>query len=385
MNYFEAPQSLDCLTQDKNDKIIDTEVESVYVQREILKNAIQKAKDLVTDLDDVPDRLKPALRLYFFNNIMDRNGQDPEGGYDKEVVDGIKRFKSFIENEKNAERDKVLPPIGIEIEIPDKFNEFTIADYDLFYATEDLGIPAGKDVRYEFAPQYSFSAKSQSMLTHELIRGGFIETLDRNGKKEVRGKGDFPLHINLGFPASLKSDENKMNFEKSADILANALTYAFSSPERLRKRIDRSRFKTQLAESPEIINKNRNFDDTMEEWQRLEIRSLEVRDATLYRLLSEAQLLGAALFRNVSTENPENVYQITLKNIWQEFEKNFNDIIRDYHVNLNDIDDSKLKSRLILKYTQLSNKMRNLITESSLLVKQAIKESSQVLTTKTAA
>jgi hypothetical protein len=273
MNYLEAPQNFDILPQTENNEATDAEVESVYEQREILKNAIQKAKDIVVDLDDVPDRLKPALRLYFFNNIMDRKGEDPDGGYEKEILEGVKRFKSFIENERNAERNTVLPPIGIEIEIPDKFKEFTIEDYDFFYATEDLGIPAGKDVRYEFAPQFSYSAKSQSILAHELIRGGFIETVNTNGKKEIRGEGDFPLHVNLGYPARIKNEENKIKFEKSADILVNALTYAFSSPERLRKRIDRSRFKTQLAESPEITKQNRNIDDKIEEWQRLEIRS----------------------------------------------------------------------------------------------------------------
>lgn len=375
MNNFEAPQNLDSLNLKKNDKIIDTEVGSVYEQRQILQNATQKARELVADLNGIPDRLKPALCLYFFNNIIDRKGNDPEGGYDKEVQDGVKRFKSFIESEKNAERDRVLPPIGIEIEIPDKFKEFTIEDYDLFYATEDLGIPAGKDIRYEFAPHFSFSAKSQSILTHELIRGGFIETMGKNGKKEIRGEGDFPLHINLGFPVNLRSEENKMNFEKSADILVNALTYGFSSPERLKNRTDRFRFKTQLAESPEMTKQDENFYDKIEGWQRLEIRSLEVRDETLYRLLSEAQLLGAALFSNFSTSSLEDAHQTALKNIWQEFEKNVDKIIDEYYLNYNDLDRSKLKSRLILKYSQLSNKMRNLITETSLKIKQTLNDS----------
>lgn len=320
MNYFEVPQNSNNLNPEKNNKTTDSEVGSIYEQRDILKNATKKAREIVADLDDIPDRLKPALRLYFFNNIIARKGQDPENGYEREVQDGLKRFKSFIQDERSAESNKALPPIGIEIEIPEKFKEFTVEDYDFFYATEDLGIPAGKDIRYEFAPQYSFSAKSQSILAHELIRGGFIETINKNNKKEIRGEGDFPLHINLGFPARLKSEENEMKFEKSADILVNAITYAFSSPERLRKRTDKSRFKIETAERPEITKQNGNS-DKIEEWQRLEIRSLEVRDATLYRLLSEAQLLGAALFSNFSTQDAENPRQISLKNIWQEFEK----------------------------------------------------------------
>ncbi len=385
MSSFEVLQNSDNVTTKENQKFSSLKDEPVYKQRDILKNAIQKANDLVAQLDDIPNKLKPALRLYFFNNIIERKGQDPDNGYNKEIQDGIERFKVFIDHEKSAERGKVLPPIGIEIEIPDTFKEFTVEDYDLFYATEDLGIPAGKDIRYEFAPQYSFSAKSQSMLVHELIRGGFIETVDKNGKKKIRGEGDFPLHINLGFPAHLINKENKTKFKKSADVLVNALTYAFSSPERLKKRIDTSRFKLQLAETPDNFEQKLSFSNEIGKWQRLEIRSLEVRDATVYRLLSEAQLLGTALFSSFENLKIKRSYQVVLEHIWQKFEKDVNCIIKEYHIDNNDIDDSKLKSRLILKYTNLSKKFRNLITETSLSIKQVLENSLENSAVKSAA
>jgi len=382
MKYFEEPKIIDSLKPVQSEKTSSMEVDSVYKQRELLKNAINKAKDLVADLENIPDKIKPAIRLYFFNNIIARKGKEPENGYDQEIQDVLNRFKVYIDDEKNAEESKILPTIGTEIEIPDKFKEFTIEDYDLFYATEDLGIPAGKDVRYEFAPQYSYSAKSQSILVHELIRGGFIETKSQDGKKEIRGEGDFPLHINLGFPAHYITKENKEKFEQSADSLVNALTYAFSSYERLKKRTDKFRFKTRPAENPESINQAGSAKDVGKEWQRLEIRSLEVRDSTLYRLLSETQLLGVALFSNFYHED---LRQKNLKNIWQDFEEKVNDIIKEYHLDYNDIDDSKLKSRLILKYSQLSDKMRNLITDSSLLIRQVLREDPELSSSKIAA
>lgn len=59
--------------------------------------------------------------------------------------------------------------------------------------------------------------------------------------------------------------------------------------------------------------------------------------------------------------------------------------MKEYHLNYNDIDDSKLKSRLILKHSQLSDKVRNLITDYSLQIQKTLKENSEILSIKKAA
>lgn len=282
-----------------NDKEI---TDSEYEQRALIDSAVATSKELVADLD-IPEKLKPALHLYFFNNYIARQGNVPEGGYKEEIKKGLSRFQSYIEAEGEAEKKLILPTIGIEIEIPGKFEKITtLQDHDFFDATQKLGIPAGYDQIYEFATGYSYSAKTQSMLAHELIRGGFIQTKTKEGKNQIDGKGDFSLHVNLGFPNKFVSSK----LEAAADVLTNALTYGFTSPERLKKRKTSTRVNFELAEAAQQST------DSKDNWKRLEIRSLEVRDETLYRLLSEAQLLGAALFSNFSTANSEDSHQIVL-------------------------------------------------------------------------
>lgn len=374
MTYFETLIIKDKTKIDKPKKVEkevskDSSVVN-YELRALLDKATETASRLVLNLD-IPDKLKPALKLYLFNNIIERQGQAPVDGYEAEVKKGLDRFKPYINNEVEAEKNKYLPPIGIEIEIPPLklFGDISVLDYDFFDATQRLGIPAGKDEFHEFAVDYSYSASTQSLIAHELIRGQFIPTVEKDNKKKIFGQGDFSLHINLGFlkKSIPYKDVANSSFNKKSLVLTNALTLAFTSASRLWKKKTSINFKVEPAEPPSARDNNDS------KWQRLEIRSLEVRDETVYRLLSEAQLLGSSLFSSFTDSESSDEIQVALKNIWLEFEEKMNTLQDHYWLGEHSLDKEKYKSMTFLKFTNLQTEVRKIVTETCLLIKQVLK------------
>ncbi len=338
----------------------------------------------------VSQKITPALHLHFFNNILEEEA-NPNIQRDKALE--RRKLEAYIKDEKSAEENPYLPTIGVEIEVP---KYFTI-DENLFEATSLLGIPREGESfldneAWEFAIDFSYSAKTQSLIAHELIRGGFIETEEEHNKKKIRGAGDFSMHINLGFPLEIADklkgvtytttlNRELQQLKDDSDVLVNALTYAYTSPQRIENRKTNKRFtidrpakkgkdKKGGKEEKEYIEEE-DEDDSMVPSGRLEIRSLEVRDATLYRLLPEAQLLASALFTS-HLDSTLDDKQIALKAIWQDFSVKVQEAFSTYFVSPEVIDKDEAKALFMLKETNIPQQMREYITETSQKIQKII-------------
>ncbi len=342
---------------------------------ETIDDFVKNTESITKSFPHIPEKLLPAMNLHIFNDFLRRGSVVYSEKEKKEV---LKKFKNFIEEEKQAEESPYLPTIGVEVEVPSRFS----VDNDVCEATKELGIPEGCDEAWEFAPDFSYSAKTQSAIVHELIRGGFIETendVERNGKK-IRGSGDFSLHVNLGVYPDVRENLNntdrsvRAQYENSVDVLTNALTYAFTSPERLEKRKTNTRYNTWKESSPS--KKKRPEGYTNSSSNRIEIRSLEVRDKTLYRMLVESQLLGEALLSNFSEDDSRTKER--LSEVWDDFESNVKEVLLEDNLSLDSIDNQRSSpyiSAKALKETNIQSEMRNIITKSARKICYIIEES----------
>jgi hypothetical protein len=340
-------------------------------EKEKIKKRVADTLAVTHSLHDIPEKIMPVLNLHVFNDLI-WNEDETYSEEDKERT--LKKFRSFIEAEQEAEASLFLPTIGVEVEVPSKFD----VNNELCRATEALGIPKDADESWEFSTDFSYSAHTQSALIHELIRGGFIETEndgEKNGRK-IRGSGDFSMHLNLGvYPEirdRLRKDERlQSHYEHSADVLVNALTYAFTSPDRLNKRKTSSRVET-FKDSVPTKKKRTSYEVKDATSNRLEIRSLEVRDKTVYRLLSESQLLGEALFSNFLDER--SGANIDLSDAWERFEERASALLAAENIALSDIDLEEYKAVEKLKRTNIRREMREAVSDAAREIGYIIEE-----------
>ncbi len=342
---------------------------------------VESAKNRLNQLGDVPEKAVPALQLHYFNNLRLKNNGEETGS----ELEEKRKLTNFIVAERFAERNPYLPTVGVEIEVPHKFK----VDEPLFQATVDLGIPHSYNLAWEFSVDYTYSSEMQCLLVKELIRGGFIETEEFGGQKNIAGMGDFSLHVNIGIPLNLiddfaQNERHQESFKKRADALVNAFSYAFSSPERIVNRKTSTRFRAN--EVAKISKKNLNNDgqsssdfkrrETSDElwYGRLEIRSLELRDATFYRLMPEAQLLASALFAACSPESTLAIKK-SLMDIWTSFEADVLAILDRYNLTLESIDMDYQRAEIaaLLTDTTLQKEFRELISRSAMQIKRLIK------------
>ncbi len=354
--------------------------EGKYSPEQITSNT-QKAIELTEQIPDLPETIKPAIQLFFFNNLNAFDSQLSEEERNTMNHRTLEKYKQYIVLEKKAEEDPLLPTIGVEIEVPSDFP----VDEKYFSATEYLDIPNGYDQAWEFACKFSYSASTQNFLVHELIRGGFIETEEQQERKKIRGSGDFSLHVNLGLPLELTAylnnpknitkDQAYNEYGERADRLVNALTYGFSSQERLNNR--KTKIRMNLTNYAEKSKKRSSAtaEEQPEQWSRLEIRSLELRDLTFYRMLKEAQLLAAALFsRSLEVGGKEETglsRAWKLSKAWNDFESKVDEILSQHNLKLDSLDDD-IRWGKVLEQTNIQKEMRNLITDTSKLIQNII-------------
>lgn len=342
----------------------------------------------------VPERLRVLLGFKAFNDTVLRATElDLEPPVSGER--GMRHFERLAEDELRAEDSPYLPTIGTEVEVPEKLPVRGNRS-KLFQASQQLGIPNGWDEAWEFVVPYTYNSRSQSALIHELIRGGFISTEPTSeGPRKIYGAGDFSLHVNIGIPEDLNAlaerfhlfhtlpphstdprifpesvtEENQRAswaFRVSVDTLTNAFTYAFTSPERLRKRKTRSRHSISDNATEKTKKPSRKIEhlfDESDDILRLEVRSLEVRDKTLYRMLSEIQNISAALFSCHRQEKDGG--DEALGESWKTFQEKAWVILRQFGLQLDDLDKNPDASIAVLNRTPLQDEFRRLITATS--------------------
>jgi hypothetical protein len=88
-----------------------------------------------------------------------------------------------------------------------------------------------------------------------------------------------------------------------------------------------------------------------------------VRDKTVYRLLSESQFLGEALFSNFLEERSKA--NVDLSDVWNRFEKKASDLLGAENISLGDIDYEKNKAIEKLKRTNIRREMREAVSDAA--------------------
>lgn len=329
--------------------------------RELSESAEQQLRDYELEYGELPVAVRPLYLLHQLNDEVEQQIAEDADRVAESQVRGRGRIDQLIREERRTEMNSHIPTIGIEIEIPFEPNP---AQKELFQATLQFGIPKDRDYEgaWEFSVPYSHSAHVQAAIVRELIRGGFIQTT--SDQKQIAGEGDFALHVNLGVPENLRvsadvahedatSEGESRAFSDSIHWLTNALTYAFSSSERLRK--------GKYNKSVQVVKGANSVEGTTE---RVEIRSLEVRDKTVYRMLEEIQMLGAGLFAAYK-ENPDDADH-ALAAIWNAFEEEVQQLFNEKETDDHALEENVLVAIRALEKTDIQKRLRALITAAAL-------------------
>jgi hypothetical protein len=198
-----------------------------------------------------------------------------------------------------------------------------------------LGIPnvlnliendVGKDMTVEIASYPAYSARVASRLLSEYIKCGIIPSLrsssDPGDIKKYLSDKLVSFHINLGVPLDFDSSEaRRQKAEPQAAVLASSLSLGFSSPLRLRNKSS-SFLSTWKYGQYEMVETSK----TSLAKGRLELKALEVRDTSVYRLIAHSQLLGAAFFASFGTHIPHLAAE------WRRFEDSINTLYNEFNI-----------------------------------------------------
>ncbi|OGH16778.1 MAG: hypothetical protein A3C30_00345 [Candidatus Levybacteria bacterium RIFCSPHIGHO2_02_FULL_40_18] len=260
--------------------------------------------------------LRIAIALGYYNySIASRNF--PENyDYGNQVEHQIMKL---AKTEALALGIPHLPTIGFEVESPRKpyilgsKNVINFEKYEELF--KNMGFPknrASSISMWEFSPPPSFSSDVQVYILNQLIAGGFIPSLhDSSAPEDIRAHLDdklVSLHINIGLPkTAINPSSNKLRSDKKFEIFNMVFALAFTSPLRF----------TSKSGQPLWTKKSAEFTEKgFGQGGRFEIKDLEARDASVYRLMKEIQLLGACLL--VSTESTDE----ELAEIWHTLKRN---------------------------------------------------------------
>lgn len=298
--------------------------------------------------------LRLALILASYNFLA-------KGGDEKNLDKTSTRFDALIQQELTASDPRnSLPTIGLEVETPRKPLKLSLADNNLYeqYAQffDLVGMPRNKintgKSKYsywEFSPFPSYSVLVQARILSELIKGGFIPSLnqpyDPNLIMEELDQKMVSLHVNLGIPNYLGIDPHNQELNP----FACALTFAFDSPERLLYRRSSEFFNVRELN---VTALNRGFK------QRLEIKALEVSNSSAYRLLHEAQVLGSALFASLSMD--DKIADSLLARKWIEIREKIYEVFAGFGKNIT-YPPNKWEAYQLSHETDISLQLRHLL------------------------
>lgn len=301
--------------------------------------------------------LRIALVLSYYNYLVSRDLSQKS-----DTILG-NRINNLINEEITAsDPDNPLPTIGVEVETPRKikrslnFNQYCTFFDDIGMPRNEANLSSLEGLYWEFSPPPSYSASVQSRIVSELIKGGFIPSLSSSKNPadiiELLDRKLVSLHVNLGIPGDIKN--NDLLFYEEVELLAYALSLAFSSSERIANKASNEYFNTKKADKV----KGRNIDE------RLEIKALEVRTESTYRLFKEAQLLGCAMFAYLSSTN------MPLGGVWQRLLEEIKPIIKQYPDNIKLIDKNIICS--ILKETDTGIRLRHIVDRRAIEISRLL-------------
>lgn len=231
-----------------------------------------------------------------------------------------------IENEA-ADLANPLPPIGWEVENHSlAFRNLKSMDpndshymYRSFFGA--LGIPNifnalnDQTTQVEIASYPAYSAAVASRLLAEFIKCGIIPSLRKsqepNDIKAYLGSKLVSLHVSLGIPPHIHHKDPR--YQKTLDkptLLSSSMALAFTSPLRMVNKSSQTLHSWKLGQGDMVDTTKTSIGVG-----RLELKALEVRDESVYRVMDYAQLMGAAFFASYDKRHPK------LADEWKIFEK----------------------------------------------------------------
>src|SRR3989344_3978705 len=327
----------------------------------------------------VEETALPALKLHLFN-YLSSHPQATRGELEKEFA----RISRLSDMERDyGEEGNPLPTIGIEIELPR-----THLSPEQVEVLERLGIPnedaidwqgvSNPSKLWEGNPSFSYSPWVPARVLQELSVMGAVplEESGASGHPRIPKDDAFSLHVNFGVPDWLLGATLE---EKSADffLLNDCLTYAFSTPERLRKRktmrsiyVGKSAKESKKAKGENAVsalqnNEEAEGDDLREQSgpRRVELRAMEFRDYPTFRMLAESQKLMAMLFGSLQCrydiERSPRTEALAL--LWSGFEKEVLEYFEQLQLPVKSMDVDKERVAGILEKTDLKQHCRTIV------------------------
>lgn len=258
--------------------------------------------------------LSSALRLHMYN-VFSEN-------HDRETVDReVAKMEKLVSDEDKYKNPlNPLPTVGIELEVPDKFlDKQKVKILDLLRVPNYMEINRQSGYQlWEINPNFSYNPSVQSRILQELASMEFVPLTEReNGTYVVDKNFPLSLHINFGVPFAVEEQTDRLNLNIESKKFADIMTYAFTSPERMKTKKNDEIVTVRTGNVLPSI-KNKKEGDNL---KRLEFQAAEFGDYPTFRLLKESQAIASALFSYVKSINGLKLssQEEQLKNIWKNF------------------------------------------------------------------
>lgn len=346
------------------------------------------AETTVAQMSQLEPTVQSLAKLHIFNTLS-QNPDMSEQMWERE----LRRIYDWSKEESVAAApDNILPTIGIEVE--SKYNYFGPAMEETF---DRFGIHHYDDMiagRYvdEVAPKFAYSAHTTARLLHELVEVGAFPLVDQEDKKVVPKEVMLGLHVNIGQPGEIT--EEMLYYTDAGFALGqtNSLfSVAFASPSRIRRR-GRTMLPSGLQmkgahESGKVGRKKEVNDDVFEPEEdtgltRIELRAMEVRESSVYRMLVEVQRVMAAYFSHVKKVNNLALteQETVLAESWPVFNKSVEETLTAYSDFFYDtavIDNRLSQVADLMESTDIQSVARALIANYARQIGAFLKDSSQ--------
>lgn len=333
-------------------------------QRRKLYSDVESTIALMHTLE--PTALSLA-KLHIFNTLT----SDPSLSLDSWNREMKKLYRWSAEEAEASRPDNLLPTIGIEIEsrqdyfgpaIEETFDRFGIYHYD--------DIIGGRRVD-EVAPHYSYDARTSARLVHEMVELGAFPLVAADGKRIVPEEVMLGLHVNIGIAERITPELLHYTKEmQELNLINGFISIAFASANRIRRR-GRSLAPRGLRINRASESKKAALGDREDNGPyRIELRAMELRASSVYRMLAEVQNIMAAFFAHVKLRNQLSLsdQERALAESWPAFHSSVETMLHSYSEILKSpqaIDQKLEEIAVIMETTDIQTAARSIIANYS--------------------
>jgi len=322
------------------------------VHHEQIEELVRRVNS-ITLKEEVAPTVISALQLHMFNFLF----KHPQAS-DEDILLEFTKIQRLSEKENEASHiNNPLPTIGIEIEIPD--NVLTPEKIDILNKFDISNKEEGSNL-WEVNPDYSYTAEVQARIIQELGHLGALRVED-----------PLSLHVNFGMPTGLVHSVLD-KYQDEIILINDLLIYGFVSEERILKRKTKNSFSYMGTIKESEKSKGGYI-------PRIELRACEFKDYPSFRMLSESQKLMAMFISHIKSSEklPGGTFvEERLADLWNDFKEEVGEYLKKEGAGANAIDTADGVGGVIdaLRYTEIKEKSRSLISEYARKVSQIMKE-----------